>query len=561
MKPLPDPDPGEPDHRSPVRYLAWLIRGRLGPLSVGLVLSTVAFVAAALKPAAIGRAIDALAAGDDRALGWSTAAVMGLGVMVAVFGTLRHRFVVANWLWGAYRSVQVTVRHAGRLGATLPRRMATGEVVAIGTSDVGNLGGALQMVIPGFGSAASVAVIAVLLLSVSVRLGLVVIIGVPVMMSLVAILLRLLHTRAQLYRDTSAGLINQAGDIVAGLRILRGVGGEAAFGGRYAASSQRLRAAGVRVAEVDSLLQAAQILLPGGFVVLVTWMGARAVVAGELTLGELVAFYGYAAFLVVPLRTLIETAERLIRGHVAATRVVRLLSVRPEITDPATVVPPPPGNELVDPDSGVRVAPGRLTAIAAADPAEAAAVAERLARFDPLSRATLSGVPLKDLAVAAVRERILLADNDADIFNGPVRDQLDGADLPGAVHAASATDVLEALPQGLDTELRGRGRELSGGQQQRLRLVRALLADPPILVLVEPTSAVDAHTEARIAARLGAARAGRTTAVCTTSPLVLDRADTVLYVEGGRLVAEGTHAELLDRVPAYAATVTRGEDA
>jgi ABC-type multidrug transport system fused ATPase/permease subunit len=91
-------------------------------------------------------------------------------------------------------------------------------------------------------------------------------------------------------------------------------------------------------------------------------------------------------------------------------------------------------------------------------------------------------------------------------------------------------------------------------------LVRALLADPPILVLVEPTSAVDAHTEARIAERLPTARAGRTTVVCTTSPLVLDHADRVVYVASGRVLAEGTHRDLLDREPRYAATVTRGED-
>jgi ABC-type multidrug transport system fused ATPase/permease subunit len=104
------------------------------------------------------------------------------------------------------------------------------------------------------------------------------------------------------------------------------------------------------------------------------------------------------------------------------------------------------------------------------------------------------------------------------------------------------------------------GREFSGGQQQRLRLARALLADPEVLILVEPTSAVDAHSEARIAERLAAARAGRTTLICTTSPLVLDRAQHVIHVEDGRVSAEGTHRQLLDCSPAYAATVTRGEN-
>jgi ABC-type multidrug transport system fused ATPase/permease subunit len=128
-----------------------------------------------------------------------------------------------------------------------------------------------------------------------------------------------------------------------------------------------------------------------------------------------------------------------------------------------------------------------------------------------------------------------------------------------ALEAASATEVVEALDHGLDAEVAERGREFSGGQQQRLRLARALLADPPILVLVEPTSAVDAHTEARIAKRLGAARLGRTTVVATTSPLMLDRADHVVYIEDGKVVAEGKHRELLSSEPRYEATVTRGE--
>jgi ABC-type multidrug transport system fused ATPase/permease subunit len=172
-------------------------------------------------------------------------------------------------------------------------------------------------------------------------------------------------------------------------------------------------------------------------------------------------------------------------------------------------------------------------------------------------------VPLSSFDLATVRERVLVADNDARLFTGPMRADLDPHDrggLSAALHTAAATDILEALPDGLDSEVAERGRTFSGGQQQRLRLVRALVADPGTLILVEPTSAVDAHTEARIADRLAEARAGRTTVICTSSPLVLDRTDRVLFVEDGRVVADGAHRDLLASEPGYARTVLREED-
>jgi ABC-type multidrug transport system fused ATPase/permease subunit len=290
-------------------------------------------------------------------------------------------------------------------------------------------------------------------------------------------------------------------------------------------------------------------------------------VAGEINLGQLLAFYGYAVFLLFPLRTLTEVADKITRGHVAASRVVRILALQPELADPTAPVPAPDPAKanLVDPESGVIIRPGRLTAVAAARPEDAVTIADRLGRYID-GQARLDGVLLADLDRATVRQLVLVADNDARIFSGRLRDELSGdrtvenERLREALHTASAIDIIEALPDGLDTPVAERGREFSGGQQQRLRLTRALVADPPVLVLVEPTSAVDAHTEARIGSRLSAARAGRTTVVCTTSPLILDQADHVIYVESGRVAAEGTHRELLDTSRAYASTVTRGED-
>jgi len=567
MRTLPVADPGVADHRSASRFLWWLARQHTPTILLGIGYATLWMVSQALVPAVIGKAIDTgIAARDLRALLLWSGALLVIGALQAAAGILRHRAAVYNWLGAAYRTVQLTVRQTGRLGATLPKRLATGEVVSIGTSDIHHLGDVLDITARAVGSAVGVVVVTVLLLHASVPLGLVVVLGVPVLMGIVTLLIRPLHRRQQAYRDQQAGLTTRATDIVAGLRVLRGVGGESAFAARYTVESQKLRTAGVRSARVESYLEAAQVLLPGAVVTVVTWLGARFALDGRITAGQLIAFYGYAVFLVSPLRQLIEAVDKFIRGHVSARRVVRLLQLDPELPDPPVEARRPyPAGDLVDPESGLTVHGGRLTALAAASPEEAVAVADRLGRYRD-GAATLDGVPLRDLTRDTVRELVLVADNDARLFAGPLRETLDGtgrrtdADIREALAVASAEDVLTALPAGLDAFVAARGREFSGGQQQRLRLARALLVDPPVLVLVEPTSAVDAHTEARIAAGLRAARAGRTTLVVTTSPLVLDRADHVAYLEGGVVRAEGTHRELLTGEPRYAATVTRGEE-
>jgi ABC-type multidrug transport system fused ATPase/permease subunit len=568
MRALPVPDPGTPDHRSPTRYLWWLARLQKRTVLLGMSMGIVWMVAQALMPAVIGSAIDSGVTRRDPAalLAW-TGLLLGLGVVQAVAGIMRHRCAVFNWLSAAYRTIQVVVRRSGQVGAALPRRIATGEVVSVGTNDVDQIGGTLDTSARAMGAFVAIITVTVILLTSSVPLGLVVVLGVPVLAAVVALLLRPFHHRQAAYRAETGKLASRASDIVVGLRVLRGIGGEATFSSRYRAESQRVRAAGVRVARVESLLDAVQVGLPGLFVAVVTWLGARFAVQGSITVGQLIAFYGYAVFLLFPLRTLIEFADKLTRGHVAARRVVRVLSMEPDLAEPAVPAPTPDPLRvnLSDPDSAVVVKPGRFTAIAATRPEDAVAIADRLGRYTD-SEARLDGVLLADLPRTTVRELVLVADNDARLFSGRLRDELTGARTVAnervlqALRSAGATDIVDALPDGLDSLVTERGREFSGGQQQRLRLARALLHDPPVLILVEPTSAIDAHTEARVAAGLAVARPGRTTIVCTTSPLVLDRADEVLFVDSGRLAAQGSHRELLTASPAYAATVTRGED-
>ena len=265
----------------------------------------------------------------------------------------------------------------------------------------------------------------------------------------------------------------------------------------------------------------------------------------------------------IPLRTATEYANKFIRARVSASRVCRVLALTPDVTDPAVPAdPPPPGAPLADARSGLAVRPGAVTAIVSDDPDESARLADRLGGCAPDmdDDVTLGGVPLTALARPEVRRRIVVSDTGATLFSGRLGDRLDvtgTGDLARALDTASADDILDALPEGLDAVVTERGRSFSGGQRQRLVLVRALTADPEILILVEPTSAVDAHTEARIAARLRQHRAGRTTVVTSTSPLMLDAVDEVVLLIDGRVVATGSHGDLLGENAAYRAVVTR----
>ena len=564
MRPRHLDDPGPPDSRGPGSFLLWLARHQWQSLAVGMAWGMVWMCSQALLPFLVGWTIDhALVERDTDLLLRMSCALLGLGLVQSASAILRHRSVVASFLTSAFRTLTVVSQHVVRLGATLPHRLSTGEVVAVGTADMARIGQLMDVTGRASGALASFVLVAVLLLRTSTLLGTVVLVGVPAMLLLLWPIMRPLQHRTMRQREAYGELVALAADIVAGLRILRGVGGERVFHRRYVEESTRVRDSGIHVGRVQSVLDAAQVALPGLFVVVVVWLGARLAVDGRITVGELVAFYGYSAFLMIPLRTATEALGKLISARVAAARVCRVLDLEPEQLDLTPAGPPVEGGDLVDLATGLRVRSGVLTAVVATQPEDAAALADRLGRFAPgdvsWGADRLDAVPL-----AEVRRRIVVGDTSAVLFAGVLREELDLHDrgeaaLLRALHVAAAEDVLDALPGGLDGQVTERGRAFSGGQRQRLVLARAVLADPEVLVLVEPTSAVDAHTEARIADRLLDAREGRTTVVTTTSPLVLDRADVVVFLDDGRVAAQGRHHDLLREVPSYRAHVTRAE--
>ena len=573
VRPFPYPVPGSPDLRSPTRYLLWLGGHQKATLAAGMFFGTLWMASQAVMPFILGRAIDdGVIAGNLRAVVWWAAALLGLMVVQAVSDVAAHRAGVSNWMQAAFRSVRIVGHKISRTGDALPAALSTGEVVSTAASDAFRLGEVYEVLTRLAGAVGAWLVVTALIWQTSTALGLVVLFGVPVCCALLLFVVRPLQARQREQREAAGRMTAVGADTVAGLRVLRGIGGEHIFVDRYRVKSAATRDSGIRVARSLADLEASQVFVAGAFSVVFTWVGATLVLSGDISPGELVALFGFSIFLMTPIRTAADSVARFIRAHVGARKIIAVLSVDSNVAESTTPVgAPAPGSVLVDERSGLVVEPGLLTAVVSREPAESAEAVSRLGRFEDavLDEAAVhwGSADLRHVPLADIRSRIVVSEASPQLFSGSLRRQLDprsrhdDAAILAALEATSALDILDGLEDGLDHEVTERGRGFSGGQRQRLVLTRAYLTEAENLVLIEPTSAVDAHTEQRIAARLGAARRreGRSTVVVTASPLMLREMDRVVLLEDGRVTASGSHQDLMTNSPAYRNVVIRSE--
>ncbi|MYT96232.1 MULTISPECIES: ABC transporter ATP-binding protein [unclassified Streptomyces] len=534
--------------RGPWSFLWWLVRARPWPLVLSALLGTAWMVPLALTPLVVGQAIDGAGQGGgagDVVL-WALVA-LGLGVVQALAGAGLIQAAVGAEAHAVSYSHRVLMRQVVRLGATLPGKARSGDVAASAAADVESIGQAFEVVGRTVGAVIAAGLVTVALTVTSPLLGLAVLIGVPAAVLGIGPLLRPLQARDEAQREQMGIATSQAGDIVAGLRILRGIGGEARFAERFRRTSQQVRRAGESAGRMEAWLQAAGVLLPGLVTVGIVWFGAHLALNGAITAGELIAFYGASAFLTLPVSTATEAAETVSLARVAAGRICILLCLEPDTVAPPHPEQLPPGPlSLTDPETGITAQAGRLTVVVA--PADRTGdLADRLTRpvrSDGIPPVLLGGVPLGRVGLAELRSRTLRSGPADPLFTGTVREELTAATpsrspeaLDRALWAADATDVVEALPGGLDAQVDEGGRTLSGGQRQRLVLARALLASPDALVLEDPTASVDSHTEARVAERVAALRTGRTTLVFSDSPLWRGVADHEIRLNAGPVPA------------------------
>lgn len=524
---------------------------------IGAVLGGVHQTCEALVAVVIGLTIDrAVLPGDGESVArW-------LVVLGALFATL-----ATSAAFGYFRleRASLTIAHSTRVriaervlddrGLAGPHVRA-GEVLSLASSDAARLGEVANIAGGAVVIGAALVTGSVFLLASAWQLGVVVLVGLPVMLVGTNRLAGPLAARSEAEQEAVADASSIAVDLLRGLRVLKGLGAEASGVRRYRSVSAAARDARVHSARWLALHEATTSASAGLFVVVLAWVGGRLALDSTVSIGALVASVGLAQFLAGPLAGLFALPAELAMCRACADRVAVLLRTAPAVEDGHGLGRATTGDVSFDSvtlravhNLSLHVEAGTIVGLVPATRAEADELVDLLARRrDPIAGAlSIDGTPVRELRLVDLRRSVQVSDHDAAVFEGTVAEAVlahDGAHVEAAMAAAFVD-----LPS--DTSVGERGGSLSGGQRQRVALARALATDAPVLVLDEPTSAVDAATESAIASRLAEARRGRSTILVTTSPALLAACDRVVVVRGGAVAADATHAELLERDSAY----------
>lgn len=469
--------------------------------------------------------------------------------------------------------------------ALSPRGMRSaltpGELVTVSGTDADQAAWFLDLLPRMVAAATAVVATATALLVVDITLGAIALVAMPLFFALAHVAAPWITARAVLQQSRVAEATALAGDLIAGSRSIAGIGAQDAAARRYRAASRVALSAAMSTNRSIALQRGVTAAMSGVAAAVIASVAGWYALTGHITTGELITVVGLAQFLIEPLTTLSSLPATAAKARGSAERVAAALSAEPIL--PAATTPPSSEGEpgirlrgvhhgpLAGVDLEARAA--EITAVFAHDAADGDALARLLGgRVAPESyRGSVEacGVDLRDGDIDEFRTRVAAEPHEAHLFSGSIlgnvtasTGKVDTARLDHALRASGADQVIDLFDAGLDHHLIDRGHNLSGGQRQRLALARALYAAAPVLVLHEPTTAVDSMTEQRIAEGVRAFRTSedgprRATIVITGSPALLAVADRVAVLRGGRVTAEGTHRDLLEGDPLYAEAVAR----
>ncbi|WP_433533204.1 ABC transporter transmembrane domain-containing protein [Micromonospora sp. CA-263727] len=525
----------------------------------------------ALVPVAIGLVIDqAVGTGSTAAMAWSV-----LGIF-ALFTALTMGWRSGFWFLSkavTEESHELRMRVVRRLlaGQGIRTGRQSGELLSIATSDTQAAADSLELGSRVVSALVGLAVSTVVLLRIDWSLGLGLVVGIPVLVLGLNALGPVVGRRTSAQQQAIGRAAATASDLLRGLRPLRGFGGVGEAARRYRTASHSSLRANIGAVKAGAAFVGASTFTTGLLITIVAALAGWFALEGRITIGQLITIVGLAAFITDPVLNLADCVFRLATARASAARVAEVLAA-PERAS-GGVQAAQSGTLVLDEVhapglDGVTLAvePGEILGIVTAETTTADHVTDLLAgvRRPAQGEVTLAGTPLQDLDVASLRRVVLVEPHAVDLFGGTLREVLqsgddrDDAALHRSMTAASVGDLLTDGDAGLDRELLDHGSNLSGGQRQRLALARALLADRPVTVFRDPTTAVDAVTEHAIADGIRACRAGNAhaTVLVTTSAPLLDRCDRVVFLHAGRVAAVGRHRELLGR-SAYAEVVLR----
>jgi ATP-binding cassette, subfamily B, bacterial len=580
---------GEDDarQRAAWRFVLEIIRSQTSGV-VGAAISGLLWqVGAVAAPLMVKYAIDHGVLENDRGtlLVW-LGALLAVGLLEMTAGAVRHLYAIRNRARSDARVRDAIFAHALRLDPSYHDRVGPGELMSRASSDSEHVARLMDSIGHTIGYVLTVVAVAIVLLVLDWRLALVVLIPLPLVTLAGWMYSRKYHAKTQLLQESWGKAATLVEETVTGIRVVKGLGAGEPLATEFRGRSNTIVGRALDIARLDAIFLPVTEFLPMLGLLAVMWLGGRRVIEGDLSLGSFVAFNAYVAMLVWPMRVLGQRVTTLQKAVGASARISEVLDAEPRLKDPRhpeQLERPVRGDvELAGVEFGhdgdhsildgldLHVAPGESLALVGATGSGKSTVAGLLARlYDPDSGVVrLDGHDVRQLRLSDVRRAVALVFEETFLFTDTVRENIrfsrpdaTDEDIAQAAELAGAAQFIADLPDGYDTLLGERGFSLSGGQRQRVAIARAILADPAVLVLDDATSAVDATKEHEIRAALTTVMQGRTTLVIAHRPATIALADRVAILEGGKIVEQGTHAELMRNSIRYRTLLALGEAA
>jgi ATP-binding cassette subfamily B protein len=573
------------------RLIGATLRRQWVGLLIGVVVGLCWTAAKVSVPYLIKEAIDnGIETGDvDAIIRWSV--IIGIaGLIAALFTGLRRYWAFRESRWAEADLRDRMFAHIQRLHFAFHDRTQTGELMSRANTDLQQIQNFVVLIPLTISNAVTVLAVTVILFLMDPVLTLLALGSLPFVNVLGKRFSTRLHPEVMGIQRESAEVASVVEETVSGVRVVKGFGAEPFQAARLRTEADDVYDVSMRAARVRARFMPALELLPNIGLILVLGYGGHQVIEGSLSLGSLVAFNAYVVLLIWPLRMLGMIIAQAQRAAASGERVHEVLDADPRIVDRKGAVDLPrrpggPGHGIetdealgrVDYDGvtfsygaggtipvldgfSLSIPPGQSVALVGPTGCGKTTVARLLPRFYEIDGGSIriDGVEVRDARLHDLRRAIGLVFEDTFLFSDTIGDNIAFADpdapveqIERAARLAGAHDFITELPDGYGTIIGERGFSLSGGQRQRIAIARAILADPRVLILDDATSSVDPTKEHEIRDALAEVMRGRTTVVIAHRPATIALADRVVLLEQGRIIAEGTHTELLATDAAY----------